>query len=105
MEEEPGEKRTRLGPTQGNLAARVPHLERSQDPELHLTGLPARDANTCCASETDLKRAGSIIGFDMRADRVSRRYENESSTRHPRRARGRRRDGRARRHHSGLAFV
>ena len=35
VEEEHGEQRTRLGPAQGNLAAFVPHLERSQDPELH----------------------------------------------------------------------
>ena len=56
VEEEHGEKRTRLAPAQGNLAAFVPHLERSQDPELHLSGLPARDATSCCASETDLKR-------------------------------------------------
>jgi hypothetical protein len=40
MEEEHGEKRTRPAPAQGNLAAFAPHLERSQDPELHLTGLP-----------------------------------------------------------------
>jgi hypothetical protein len=37
MEEEYGEKRTRLAPTRGDLAAFVQHLERSQDPELHLT--------------------------------------------------------------------
>ncbi len=36
VEEENGEKRTRLGPAQGDLAFSVPHLERSQDPELHL---------------------------------------------------------------------
>ena len=34
-------KRTRLEPAEGNLAAFFPHLERSQDPELHLPGLPA----------------------------------------------------------------
>ena len=61
VEEEPGEKRTRLGPTQGNLASPVPHLERSQDPELHLASLPARDANSCCASETDLKHRRRIV--------------------------------------------
>jgi hypothetical protein len=41
MEEEHGEKRTRLGPAQGKLAAFVPHLERSQNPEVHPAGLPA----------------------------------------------------------------
>ena len=41
VEEEQGEKRTGLGPTQRNLAVFVPYLERSQDPELHPTGLPA----------------------------------------------------------------
>ena len=55
MEEEQGEKRTRLGSAQGNLAAPVPHLKRSQDPELHLTGLPARGVHSCCSSETGLK--------------------------------------------------
>ena len=39
VEEEPGEKRTRLGPAQGHLAGFPPRLERSQDPELHLPGL------------------------------------------------------------------
>jgi hypothetical protein len=34
----------------------VPHIDRPQDPELHLAGLPARDLNSCYASETDLKR-------------------------------------------------
>ncbi len=64
VEEEHGEKRTRLRPAQGNLARLVPHLERSQDPELHLLPPGGRDANSCCAPETALKRAGSIIGFD-----------------------------------------
>ncbi len=36
VEEEHGEKRTRLEAAEGDLAAFVPHLERSQDPELHL---------------------------------------------------------------------
>ena len=65
VEEEHGEKRTRLEAAEGDLAAFVPHLERSQDPELHLR----RDANGCCAAETDLKQAGSIIGFDSRVER------------------------------------
>ena len=30
---------------------------------------PGRDANSCCASETDLKQDGSIIGFDSRVER------------------------------------
>ena len=38
MEEEQGEEGTWLGAAQGYLAAVVPRLERSQDPELHLTG-------------------------------------------------------------------
>ena len=42
VEEEHGEKRTRLGPAEGDLAAFVPHLERSQDPELHLAWPPGR---------------------------------------------------------------
>ena len=42
VQEEHGEQRTWLGPAQGNLAAFVPHLERSQDSELHLlASLPA----------------------------------------------------------------
>jgi hypothetical protein len=42
VEEEHGEKRTRLRPAEGNLGAVIPHLERSQDPELHLlASLPA----------------------------------------------------------------
>ena len=63
MQKEPGEERARLAPTEGNLASPVPHLERSQDPELDLTGHPAEDANRCSSAETDLKRTGSIIGF------------------------------------------
>jgi hypothetical protein len=39
VEEEHGEKRTRLGPAQRYLAALVPRLERSQDSKLHLAGL------------------------------------------------------------------
>jgi hypothetical protein len=41
VEEEQGEKRTRLASAQGDLATSVRHLERSQDPELHLSGLPS----------------------------------------------------------------
>ena len=40
VEQEDGKQRTRLAAGQRNLAAPVPHLERSQDPELHR--LPAR---------------------------------------------------------------
>jgi hypothetical protein len=40
VEKEHGEKRTRLAPAHGNLAAFVPHLERSQDPALIVAGLP-----------------------------------------------------------------
>ena len=42
VEEKHGEKRTRLGPAQGNLAAFVPDLERPQDAELHRAVLPLR---------------------------------------------------------------
>ena len=70
MQQEPREKRTRLRPSEGHLGAVVPHLERSQDPELHLlASLPARDANSCCAPDTDLKRAGSIVG-EMLTNRI-----------------------------------
>jgi hypothetical protein len=41
VEKKHSEKRTRLVPAQGNLAATVPPLKRSQDPELDLAGLPA----------------------------------------------------------------
>jgi hypothetical protein len=41
MEEEQGEKRARLRPAERDLAACARRLERSQDPELHLPGLPA----------------------------------------------------------------
>ena len=36
MEQKHREKRARLGTAEGDLAAFVPHLERAQDPELHL---------------------------------------------------------------------
>jgi len=45
MEEEHGQKRSRLAPAQGDLAAFVPHLERSQDPKLHPTA-SRRDGST-----------------------------------------------------------
>jgi hypothetical protein len=53
VEEERGEKCARLGSTEGNHDAFVPHLERSQDPELHLAGLRARTLTAA----TRLKRA------------------------------------------------
>ncbi len=53
MQEEYGEKGTRLRPAQGDLGAFVPHLERSQDPELHP---PASRAGTLTAVAR-LKRA------------------------------------------------
>ena len=52
VEEEHGEKRTRLASAQGYLAALVPHLERSQDPELQLASRP-RGADSWCWAGTD----------------------------------------------------
>ncbi len=62
VKEEHGEQRARLGPAEGSLAAFVPRLERSQDPELQPC-LPDEDAN-CCSSETCLKRARPNIDAD-----------------------------------------
>ena len=36
-------------------------------PALQRSSIPAPDAKGCCGSETDLKRTGSMIGFDGRS--------------------------------------
>ena len=62
VEEQHGEQLTRLRPAQGYLAAFIPNLERSQDPELHVPASRRGTLPPCCSAETDLKRAQRSLG-------------------------------------------
>jgi hypothetical protein len=80
VEEEHGEKRTRLASAHGNPATFVRHLERPQDPELHPPGLPARDGAGCNKPVAGLKsKERNLRGKKSRAA-CQRRSTMSSST-------------------------